>query len=189
MLVDSVLDKLVFYSFGHLLLSRGGFCFSFAIRTSWALQRGLDDLPASLCPKVDHRHCWLSRLVRRRYFVVSVSAVRGDLGDTWSSFRFVYLHGPPSSFAFSVLSIATAALFLIELSGNSFTSISMGSETFDIMITSVASFAYEGHERGLCFGDFGLRVLSPSMVVEQLLLAEMLAADVALVSIVLIYVF
>ena len=56
------------------------------------------------------------------------------------------------------------------------------------MMTSMASFALEGRERGLCFGDFGLRVLSPSVVVEHLLLAEMFAADVALVNIILFYV-
>ena len=75
MLVCSVLGELVLYSLGHLLLLRGGFGFSLAARAPWALQRGLDVLPAPLCPKVDHRHCRLSRLVRRRYFVVSVGAV------------------------------------------------------------------------------------------------------------------
>ena len=65
------------------------------------------------------------------------------------------------------------------LSGNSFTSISVDSEAIAVMMPSVASFAYEGHERGLCFGDFGLRVLSPSVVVELLLLAKQVAADVA----------
>ena len=91
------------------------------------------------------------------------------------------MRGPPSSFAVSVLSVAAAALFLFGLSGNSFTSISVNSEAFAVMMPFVASFTLECLERGLCFGDVGLRVLSPSVVIEQLLLAEHVAADVALV--------
>ena len=119
--------------------------------------------------------------MRRRCFVVSVGAVRGDLGDARGSFRLVFLRGPPGSFAVSVHCVAAAALFRFGLSGNSFTSISVDSEAFAVMMTSMASFALEGRERGLCFGDVGLRVLSPSVVIEQLLLAEHVAADVALV--------
>ena len=64
MLVCSVLGELVLYSLGHLLLLRGGFGFSLAARAPWALQRGLDVLPAPLCPKVGDGHGRPSRLVR-----------------------------------------------------------------------------------------------------------------------------